>query len=150
MEEAGVSLQLEKNTFTAEQVVSHLSTLLNEETNESYMRNVKRMENIARTASRRKHHAAGLVEEVMYDSELRVARPMHLQTADMRMPWWKAQNLDLVLFSLVNFVGLPVAVVFGIRSLMRGQSISSFKDTLPQLFRSTTGLFGQVFSYRFR
>ncbi|KAH7143725.1 putative UDP-glucoronosyl and UDP-glucosyl transferase [Dactylonectria macrodidyma] len=150
MEEAGVGLQLEKNTFTAEKVASHLSTLLDEEANESYMRNVERMKNIARTASRRKHHAAGLIEEVMYDWELRVARPMHLQTADMRMPWWKVQNLDLAVFALANFVGLPAAVVFGIRSLMRGQPLSSFRDTLPQLFRSTTSLVGQVLSNRFR
>ncbi|KAF7554509.1 hypothetical protein G7Z17_g2863 [Cylindrodendrum hubeiense] len=150
MEQAGVGLQLEKNTFTAEEVATHLATLLNEETNESFTRNVERMENIARTASRRKHLAAGLIEEVMYDSELRVERPMHLQTADMRMPWWKAQNLDLLLFSLVNFVGLPAAAVFGIRMLMRGQQVTSLRETLPQLFRSTTGLLGQALHNGFR
>lgn len=37
------------------------------------------------------------IEEVMYDNELRwdggeELRPMHLQTADMRMPFWKAKN----------------------------------------------------------
>ncbi|KAH7002224.1 hypothetical protein EDB80DRAFT_720190 [Ilyonectria destructans] len=149
MEQAGVGLQLEKNTFTAEEVAAHISTLLNEETNESFMRNVERMKNIARTASRRKHLAAGLIEEVMYDSELRVARPMHLQTADMRMPWWKAQNLDLLLFSLVNFVGLPAAAVFSIRMLMHGQQFTSLRETLPQLFRSTAGFLGQALNNRF-
>lgn len=63
------------------------------------------MKRIARVASRRKEVAAGIVEEVIFDHELRsvggrALRPMHLQTADMRMPVWKARNWDLWLVSV--------------------------------------------------
>ncbi|KAL8696278.1 MAG: hypothetical protein Q9201_007739 [Fulgogasparrea decipioides] len=67
-----------------------------------YARDVLRLQRIAASASRRKTLAADLVEEVMYDHELRFGdcgverrkarRPMHLQTADMRMSWWRASR----------------------------------------------------------
>lgn len=70
-----------------------------------YQHNVLRMKRIAHVATRRRNHAADLVEELMYDNELRFSksdhnrrrelRPMHLQTADMRMPAYKAKNWDL-------------------------------------------------------
>jgi hypothetical protein len=46
---------------------------------------------------------------------------MHLQTADMRRPWWKVRNLHLGLFEFTSFIGLPVTVVFGVRSLLQGE-----------------------------
>ncbi|KAH3334115.1 hypothetical protein KXW81_005527 [Aspergillus fumigatus] len=62
------------------------------------------IQRIAHVASRRKQLGADLIEEVLYDTELRVvggteARPMHLQTADMRMPVYKARNWDLMAVS---------------------------------------------------
>ncbi|PYI05190.1 hypothetical protein BO78DRAFT_295182, partial [Aspergillus sclerotiicarbonarius CBS 121057] len=51
-----------------------------------------------------KYFGADLIEEVVYDTELRVVggketRPMHLQTADMRMPVYRARNWDLMAVS---------------------------------------------------
>lgn len=59
------------------------------------------MKNIARIAARRKHYAVDLLEEVLADHEGRRGsdRPMHLQTADVRMPVWKAKNWDLWAFA---------------------------------------------------
>ena len=68
------------------------------------MTDVRRMRGIARIAARRKYHAVDLMEEHLADWEGRQRerelgvpwrRAMHLQTADARMPNWKARNWDL-------------------------------------------------------
>ncbi|KAL5691218.1 hypothetical protein EMGR_007144 [Emarellia grisea] len=73
-------------------------------TGEGYTHAGEAIQRIAHVASRRKQLGADLIEEVLYDTELRVvggteARPMHLQTADMRMPVYKARNWDLMAVS---------------------------------------------------
>ncbi|KAF4784846.1 cytochrome P450 [Colletotrichum scovillei] len=102
--EAGVGLALDKFDFTTAEISEKVGRIVSD-VDESFGRNVERMKRIARVASRRKEVAAGIVEEVIFDHELRsvggrALRPMHLQTADMRMPVWKARNWDLWLVSV--------------------------------------------------
>lgn len=81
------------------------------------------MQRIGRVASRRKYLAVGLIEEVLYDAELRVhpsgreLRPMHLQTADARMSVWRAKNWDLWSMGLGCAIVLPLGVVFAVSSV---------------------------------
>jgi hypothetical protein len=58
-------------------------------------------------------HVADLIEELMYNNELRFKdgkelRPMHLQTADMRMSVSKAKN-----WNLYTVGGLALSAVLG-------------------------------------
>ena len=117
---AGVGLSLDKSSFSARDIVSAIDDILTDRTG-SYARNVLRMRRIARVAARRgKYRAADLIEEVMYDHELRfvdssspshrpiAVRPMHLQTADARMSLWRSRNYDMW------FVGLTSLGVLGV------------------------------------
>ena len=109
---AGVGLSLDKFKFTIDEISSKIGELVNDESGH-IARNVERMKRIARIASRRKELAADLVEEVMYDTELRFDEagreilPMHLQTADVRMSAWRAKNWDLYTLALSGLI-LPV------------------------------------------
>lgn len=105
------------------------------------------MKRIAHIAVRRKEHAADLIEEFMYDDELRFndggreSRPMHLQTADMRMPVYKARNWDLYAVSALGasvilestwFIGRLVwisrgSLVEGLRGVFKMQGTPSPK-----------------------
>ncbi|KXH37062.1 hypothetical protein CSIM01_00124 [Colletotrichum simmondsii] len=107
--EAGISLALDKFDFTATEISEKIGRLVSD-VDGSFGRNVERMKRIVRVASRRKELAADILEEVIFDHELRsvggrVLRPMYPQTADMRMPVWKARNWDLW---LVSFSALAV------------------------------------------
>ena len=97
---AGVAESLNKFRFTADELRAKAMLILRDE-HGTYARNVTRMQHIARVASRRKEHAADLIEEIMYDTEMRLdegheLRPMHLQTADMRMSRFKKNNWDML------------------------------------------------------
>lgn len=119
---AGVSETLNKDTFTESELPLIIERIM-VDADGSIRRNVKRMKCIARVASRRKYLAADLIEEVLFDHEGRGVggenpRPMHLQTADMRMPIWKARNWDLwAIFSgamalvLATTVVVPIALL---------------------------------------
>ncbi|KAF7561839.1 hypothetical protein G7046_g2313 [Stylonectria norvegica] len=112
LREAGVGLSLDKSSFTADEIAAGIREILVDEDG-GFALNVRRLQRIATIASRRKHLAADLIEEVMCDQELRiqggvVRRPMHLQTADMRMPLWKARNWDMW---FVGFTGMAVTGV---------------------------------------
>lgn len=118
---AGVSETLDRDTFTETELPLMIERIM-VDADGSIRLNVRRMQRIGRIASRRKYLAADLIEEVLYDHEDRGMtgknpRPMHLQTADMRMPLWRARNWDLyaffgaaVIFSLGLVVALPVAL----------------------------------------
>ncbi|KAI2631944.1 putative UDP-glucoronosyl and UDP-glucosyl transferase [Hypoxylon sp. NC1633] len=102
----GVAEPISKFTFTPEELFAKGKKLL-VDADGNYERNSVRLMRIARVAARRKHHAADLCEELLYDNELRFKngkelKPMHLQTADMRMPAWKAKNWDLWAVSLLG------------------------------------------------
>lgn len=98
---AGVAECLDKFSFTSDELYTKAKKILGSGDNGPYKRNVLRLQRIAHVASRRKEYAADLVEEMMYDHELRFdkdgkeLRPMHLQTADSRMSAFKANNLDM-------------------------------------------------------
>ncbi|KAL2210503.1 UDP-Glycosyltransferase/glycogen phosphorylase [Sarocladium strictum] len=109
--DAGVGLSIDKTNFSPREIFSAIEAIITDPTG-SFARNVLRMRRIARVAARRgKHRAADLIEEVMYDHELRVddygivRRPMHLQTADARMSTWRARNWDMWAVGLAS-VGL--------------------------------------------
>ncbi|OBT66705.1 hypothetical protein VE03_03884 [Pseudogymnoascus sp. 23342-1-I1] len=125
LREAGVSVMLLKESLTSEAVSAAISTIANDEG--AIRLNCERLKGLATLASRRKHVAADYIEEVLVDYEWRKqeqelggrCRPMHLQTADGRMSWWKARNLDLwaisgiaVLTCLGLFLALPMAIGF--------------------------------------
>lgn len=117
---AGVSENLDRRSFTSLDFTGLVGKILRDKTG-SFRSNCERLKRIARIASRRKYLAADLIEEVMADFDGRqqegMSRPMHLQTADMRMPKWKARNWDLYalggaagLFVLGIAIVLPVAL----------------------------------------
>lgn len=96
----GVAEPLNKFRFTSDELYIKGKKILQDEEG-LYARNVLRLKRIAQVAARRKYYGADLIEELMYDTELRFdgdkeLRSMHLQTADMRMPMYKARNWDLV------------------------------------------------------
>lgn len=112
---SGTSESLDKFRFTPDEVCQKIK-LLSEDKHGSYARNCVRMQRIARVASHRKDLGADLVEELMYDTEGRYdggkeLRPMHLQTADMRMSKFKAKNWDLWLVSLLTVGLVPLASI---------------------------------------
>jgi hypothetical protein len=79
--------------------------------------NCRRLQRIARIASRRKFHAADLIEEVLIHADAKaelggLGPPLHLQTADTRLPRWKANAWDIKLIKLVS-----VACVWGVLHL---------------------------------
>jgi hypothetical protein len=117
LKDAGVAESVKKETVTAEQIVDKIGCLMSD-TDSQYRRNVLRLQRIAILASRRKALAADLVEEFLYDHELRFVisrhddvrseqdigtifdrgrelRPIHLETADMRMNIIRARNIEL-------------------------------------------------------
>jgi hypothetical protein len=104
----GVAESLSKLGFTSDEVYTKAEKILRSKSY-TYSRNVLRLQRIAHVAARRKYHAADLIEELMYDNELRFKdgkglRPMHLQTADMRMSAFKAKNWDLYAVSVLALV----------------------------------------------
>lgn len=108
----GVAESLSKHGFTSDEVYDKAKKILKID-NDTYIQNVLRLQRIAHVASRRKYHAADLIEELMYDNELRFKdgkelRPMHLQTADMRISAFKAKNWDLYAVG-----GLSLAAIVG-------------------------------------
>ncbi|GFF26579.1 UDP-glucuronosyltransferase 3A2 [Aspergillus udagawae] len=132
---SGTSEVLHKFRFTAEEVYAKMKLIL-EDHDGSYARNVLRLQRIAHVASKRKQLGADLIEEVLYDTELRVVdgketRPMHLQTADMRMPMYKAKNWDLMAVSglVLGFLGGGTYYATRLAWVHR-QAIRSFVDSL--------------------
>ena len=104
----GSSLALGKFTFSPSELCFEIKVIM-EDKDEELEKNCERMKRIARAAVRRKELGADLIEEVMYDTETRWkdgrgVRPMHLQTADMRMSFWKARNWNLMAVSAVSAI----------------------------------------------
>lgn len=96
LRDAGVSILLDKHNLNSHDVCAAITKITLDCTG-NFARNLQRVKNIARIAARRKLLAVDLMEEILADHEGRRGsdRPMHLQTADMRMPSWKAKNWDL-------------------------------------------------------
>ncbi|KAK8045423.1 UDP-glucoronosyl and UDP-glucosyl transferase [Apiospora rasikravindrae] len=133
LQEAGVSIALNKDDFTADDVESAIRDIVEDKvTHGPIAANVRRMMAIARICSRRKVLAADLIEEVIVDAEGRKSEEMaksrgvegrtyrkgrtrhsHLQTADVRMPIWKSRNWDMWGVFLLAFSSL-FGLVFGV------------------------------------
>ncbi|KAK7403771.1 hypothetical protein QQX98_010464 [Neonectria punicea] len=104
--QAGVGLSLDKSHIASDPITESIGQICTD-ADGSIARNVRRLQRIATIASKRKELAADLIEEVMIDQELRFQdgierMPMHLQTADMRMPLWKSRNWDMWLVVAVG------------------------------------------------
>lgn len=142
LEAAGVAESVKKENVTAEQIAEKISVIMHDAEG-LYRRNVLRLQRVAMVASRRKALAADLVEEYMYDHELRFSvsrhdtdskpedqhggvfdrgtelRPMHLETADCRMSSFRARNVDMWVVGLLIvaiFIAAMVLVGLGARS----------------------------------
>lgn len=119
LRDAGVSVPLQKETLSAIDVTAAITRILEDiGVDGPIMTNVRRVCGIARVAAHRKHLAVDLIEEVLIDWQgrqrerrLGVERPrgMHLETAEARMPRWKAGNWDL--FGSMALPGLLVAAI---------------------------------------
>ena len=119
LRDAGVSVPLQKETLGATDVTAAITRILDDiRVDGPIMANVRRVCGIARIAAHRKHIAVDLIEEVLIDWQgrqherrLGVKRPrgMHLETAEARMPRWKARNWDL--FGLMVLPGLLIAAI---------------------------------------
>ncbi|KZL70607.1 udp-glucosyl transferase family protein [Colletotrichum incanum] len=101
---AGVGRAMDKFDFTPSEMADKIGQIVSDP-DRSIHRNIWRMKGVAQIASRRKYLASDMVEEVLCDHEMRfkdgeALRPMHLQTADMRMSVWKARNWDLWAISI--------------------------------------------------
>lgn len=123
LREAGVSVTLLKESLTSVAVSTAISTIVNDKG--AIRLNCERLKGLAAFACRRKHVAVDYIEELLVDYQWRKqeqeldgrCRPMHLQTAEGRMSWWKARNLDLwavsgitILACLGLFLALPAAI----------------------------------------
>lgn len=96
---AGVAESLDKPHFTSDEVYMKAKKILQDEGG-AYHRNALRLMRIAHVASRRKLHAADMVEEVLYDTELRYKdkaepRLMHRQKAGILTPAYQAGKWDM-------------------------------------------------------
>lgn len=119
LRDAGVSVPLQKETLSASDVTAAITRILDDIRSDGpVMANVRRVCGIARIATHRKYLAVDLIEEVLIDwqgrqreRQLGVERPrgMHLETAEARMPRWKARNWDLF-----GFMVAPVLLVAAI------------------------------------
>ncbi|RMD41838.1 hypothetical protein DV735_g3252, partial [Chaetothyriales sp. CBS 134920] len=121
LRDAGVAIPLHKDSFHAADVAEAIATIVTDGKNQGPIwTNVHRVMMIARISARRKYFAADLIEEVLVDWEgrrreraqqkhgqERGPRAMHLQTADMRLPMWKAKNWD---FYAAGIVGLGLVM----------------------------------------
>ncbi|KZZ90042.1 UDP-glucoronosyl and UDP-glucosyl transferase [Ascosphaera apis ARSEF 7405] len=132
----GVAEALSKFNFTADTLYEKAKRILGADAHSNnngtqkhdmstYQRHALRLMRIARVASRRKYHAADLVEEMLYDHELRFdddgkeLQPMHLQTADMRMPAYKVKNWDLMAVCAIATIGFLGSVGLSGKWLLR-------------------------------
>lgn len=127
LEGSGCAEILRESKFTSTDVHGKIKTII-EDTQGSYVRNTERLSRIARVASRRKHLAADLVEELIYDTEGRFVngkemQPMHLQTADMRMPAYKAKNWDMYGLVTVNMGVLGGVIYYASRFAWKNRTV---------------------------
>ncbi|RUP47822.1 hypothetical protein BC936DRAFT_145300 [Jimgerdemannia flammicorona] len=99
---AGVALRLSHHNLTSSEVREKVTALVQDPTG-GFAEGARRLRELAQVGSRRKRYAADLIEEVVYASRVGEEKKLEwLETADRRMPWWKANNVDL--WSLVVVV----------------------------------------------
>ncbi|KAF4449133.1 hypothetical protein F53441_7529 [Fusarium austroafricanum] len=143
---AGIGTSLDKSYLTPSCIAAAIAHVT-ADADGTFATNVRRMQRIATLNSKRKHLAADLVEEVMIDQELRFRsgtelQPMHLQTADMRMPIWKARNWDMWLISLTGLAAGGMASWWFVTEGWRKLPI-----ILSRSIRLGRGLAREIFMY---
>jgi hypothetical protein len=128
---AGVGLSLDKTHYTSLEVCESIASIVGDHDGK-FAHDVKRMKGIAKIASRRKHLAADMIEQSIIDEEYRFLNdrkmhPRYLQTADMRMSTWKANNWDLRLLALggsfvvvasMSYIGRTIYAALRVRTGM--------------------------------
>ncbi|KAF4995618.1 hypothetical protein FGRMN_5009 [Fusarium graminum] len=142
VERSGIAVRLDKHKFEASDLAFAIQRILHFN-KPSFQQNVKRMQRIAIIGSRKKHFAADMIEEHLYDWDARFEysvleqkavlvdesrllgssssgdiygrgrelRPMHLQTPDVRMSWFRLNNVDIALM-LLAALGFLVALIY--------------------------------------
>lgn len=90
LRDAGVAIPLDKNHFTPKQMAETIG-IVAEDKDGKFDFNARRLQGIAKICARRKVLAADIIEEVIVNGS-----DYHLQPADVRMPWWKTHNIDMV------------------------------------------------------
>jgi UDP:flavonoid glycosyltransferase YjiC (YdhE family) len=113
---AGTAESIDKRTFTSDEISRKIEILMND-LDGRFERNRLRMQYISRIAARNKYLGASLIEQVMFDTEFRMVkgnekRPMHLETADMRMPIWKSRNWDLMVLAAAVVIGVIGSILW--------------------------------------
>ncbi|KAI8387449.1 hypothetical protein BD560DRAFT_321151 [Blakeslea trispora] len=95
---SGVALQVDRKKHNVTDTFEKLSNLLLDKDGK-FANNMKSMQALVQIRSRRKTYAADMIEEVLYSvrdgSDLWYRRQMN-----ERMPWYKATNLDINIFSV--------------------------------------------------
>jgi hypothetical protein len=128
---AGVGLSLDKTHYTSSEVCESIASIVGDHDGK-FAHDVKRMESIAKIASRRKYLAADMIEQSMIDEQYRFLNdkemhPRYLQTADMRMSTWRANNWDLRLLALggsfvvvasMSYIGRTIYAALRVRTGM--------------------------------
>lgn len=118
---AGVAKSLSKFHFTSNDLYDKVKQILiqsNGKKDGDYLRNVLCMKHIAHIATNCRNFTADLVEGLMYDNELcfghggQELQPMHLQTAEIHMPVYKAKNWDLYAVCLLGASALVGSMWF--------------------------------------
>lgn len=102
--QAGVALVLNRKQHNVTDTFDKLSTLLLDEDG-SFALNMKSMQALVQLKSRRKFHAADMIEEVLY-SVRNHSDIWNRREVTAKMPWYKGTNWD------VDLCGLGILVVF--------------------------------------
>ncbi|KAI8227727.1 UDP-glucuronosyltransferase 1-6 [Colletotrichum sp. SAR 10_96] len=115
--ESGVGLVMDKFNFTPEGMASRICTIVVDPEGK-ISRNVERMKRIARVASRRKHFAADMVEEVIHDHELRFRRYGDVAKAQDENLSMDSSNSSNVMLGRPGLDLKTAATVFGLLALV--------------------------------
>lgn len=97
-----------KLSFASDELHTKAKIILQLGVDEPYHHNALQLKRIAHAAAHRRSYAADMAKELMHDNELRFdesdkeLRPMHLQTAYMRMRAHRAKNWDLYAVSTLG------------------------------------------------
>jgi len=117
LRDAGVAIILDKTVFSADDVCAAFRHILNDKDG-FFKLNCRRLQRISHIASRRKLLAADLIEEVLAHASAvaeapNLQLPFHLQTADTRLPRWKANAWDLQFIKLASLALVGGLVYIG-------------------------------------
>ncbi|KAK9709065.1 hypothetical protein K7432_009280 [Basidiobolus ranarum] len=127
LETVGVSIPMELKTFTSPEMIEKM-TLLVEDKDRNFEKNVRHMQILAHINSRRINNAADVAEQLIYTKKSVNLSNRLYQRAESRMSFWEVHNYDVYFIILTTFVGL--IYIFA-------KSAVWFMDTLNPSIQST-------------